>query len=1191
MTTTTEVYLPCDVGRVRVKLGFGDTLSPLEETALRVIAALSPAAGANPERPDPPSEPIVPRAEIGMVAALLGLGYRLVLDLVHDLWRAGYLVVDYSTNTIGLTQDVRDTLASGQLARLRGAESEDCTADLMVERLTGYVMPSDGPGAPADPRLAIRFLANDTGLTDASHADIEQAVRRWLAGKRQGRDRRILSIRSAPEDRAAGAARRWYQLAVQVGINPDTDGLTISVIDHRFPAERRERAGDRLTRLAQERPLETWVIQLRSAAEQRLVTPPPVEEVISRLATSIARGTTLPAGTRRAEHLEWAAESRRIVGLIDDRIAREAEVEPVIGGEAHTAAVSRLIGEARTQIVLVSPRIVDYVLERFRPGLLGAIDRGVQVVILWGGEYKGKLAENVRNALDSLSRRAKTAPVLRAQVSANTAARMVICDNRTALVTSRDLFSTTRERLDIGLLLRSPDGQDNALLSDLLGWTRVNMPGALSTSVLRQATRFTAADSADRDGRTRPRQGLPEALPEDAAETGAVQAWLMGWEAHLAGLRAELSSRPLPSVRIVEDGAHRELLWQALRKAERRVVIMSGQISDEVISSRLIDAITMLLVRGVAVTIGYDEHGGAERGKGALAALTDLAETHPTLLTVHGRGGHAKALVWDDEVTVGSYSYLFHVGYGTVGGRNMLPSELSVRLTDPALADEIAAACGEPPDITARVRSQGSGAARPVPEVDQDALAVAQRILNRAVSSRPGELIRAELRSVANPWPVLGILDRLGDPAIRRTAIAYCLAQGAPDAGTGAHWRDRLVTELVSAGLFTEARILRTGSADGVNGQGEVADVGPRAPRTTILAALSRDGGSGDDALLTAAFESDLSADERAALRAMCIRELLMSDSSDARDALEILPGDDGGWGELASLAMAYYRRAVGAPTAQLMREVSRQRQAGVWLDAAWDRLELALIEAEPIPKTLDGAKKTKAALYNDNGVLGRLRAMAARRDTAALRALVEDKFPARHLAAQVAGDLLDQTWREVAPLSDLLLGRPRIKYVKRLAAVVSAARDLATAGESADLTAESRSAAELLAAASELADGYQRLRPLLELTGDAGPLAAAVITDTIPRLDRLMAGLSAEPEIPDADSVPDGDAGAVDAGLDEGSDRDGLSLWPGKWQYPGLAVALWAAEPDPARIRALLLRDLVDPLSPTQTARPDRRR
>jgi signal transduction histidine kinase len=1223
--TAAEVYLPCDVGHVRVNLGFGDTLSPLEETALRVILALSapfaPAVGS----PDQPAErggastapDAVPRADIGMLATLLGLGYRVVLDLVHDLWRAGYLAVDFGTNAIWLTQEVQEKLASGQLATLRGAQTEDCTAELMVERLTGHVMYSRGPLAPADPRLAVRFLGTDTGLAEASHADIHQAVRDWLGQERQGRQRRILSIRSAPVDRSAGATRRWYQLGVQAELNPDTDDLVITVTDRRFPAGRRDRASDRLTRLAQEKPLEEWVIQLRNAAERRLVAPQPAELVIGQLAARIASGMSVPAGKRRAEHLEWAHESRRIAGLIHDRITHEAEAELVVGGEAHAAAVSRLIDEARTQLVLVCPRIADIALERLRPQLRAAVDRGVQVVILWGGEYKATLRDNVRNALDSLARRARTAPMLRAQVSANTDVRMVIRDNRAALVTSRDLLATARERAEIGILLRRPDARDSAVLSELLGWARVNMPGSMSTSVLRHADRFDGTRAADPERRADPaRERLPEEPPEESAEngaeSGAVRAWVMRWEAHLTALRTELASRPLPAVRLVEDGAHRELLWYALRRVQRRVVVASGQLSDEVINSRMIDAITMLLARGVAVTIGYDQQAGADRGKGALAALADLTETYPTLLTVSGAAGHTRALVWDDDVSVGSYSYLFHAGYGTVGGRYMLPSELSVRLTDPVLADQVAAACGEPPEVTARVSGQAAAPMTPAPQISEDALAVAQRILNRAGDPRPGELVRAELRSVPDPWPVLDLLDRLADPALRRTAIAYCLTHGEPDAPTAARWRGRLVVELVRGGLFTEARILRAGTMHdhgppegtsaphGSPGPASAGGVSEEpAPRPKILAALSRRGQPDGDVLLEAACEDDLTADERAALRAACVGELLESGSTDAKDALEMLAPGDGPWGELAGLAITYHENAAEASTGELMREVSRQHRVDTWLDGAWDRLEIALIEAEPVPKALDGAKKTKAALYKDSGVLGRLRNMAARRDLPALRTLVTAEFPARPRAAEVAGDLLDRTWRTVAPLSDLLDGRPRAKYIKRLAEVVSAARDLAAAGEPAGVTADGGPGGNsghasvawhpvLLAAAGELAESYQRLRPALENADDAGPLAVAVANDVLPGLDRLMSGLSAERETADAvgseSEAPSHEAGPTPDG--GGPEWTVVPRWQRRWQYPELAAALWAGEADPAGASALLLRDLVEPLPPAQTAR-----
>ena len=43
--------------------------------------------------------------------------------------------------------------------------------------------------------------------------------------------------------------------------------------------------------------------------------------------------------------------------------------------------------------------------------------------------------------------------------------------------------------------------------------------------------------------------------------------------------------------------------------------------------------------------------------------------------------------MWDDDVVVGSFNYLSYSGYGSSGGRHLMRSELSVRLTGAALAD------------------------------------------------------------------------------------------------------------------------------------------------------------------------------------------------------------------------------------------------------------------------------------------------------------------------------------------------------------------------------------------------------------------------------------------------------------------------------------------------------------------------
>jgi signal transduction histidine kinase/phosphatidylserine/phosphatidylglycerophosphate/cardiolipin synthase-like enzyme len=1179
--TAAEVYLPCDVGHVRVKLGFRDTLSPLEETALRVIAAMeADDDGARPGH----------GTDVRELASFLGLGYRVVLDLVHDLWRAGYLVVDFSSNAIGLSPNVRELLEEGRLTELAGVEAEDRDVELMVERLTGFVMPSRGPRAPGDRRLAVRFMGTNLGLADAGQAEVNQAIRSWLRYREtprggdgadedelmpRGRERRILSVRAAPQDRSAPAGRRWYRLDVQAEINEASGRLIITVVDKRFPADRRELASDRLTRLAEEFPREPFVTRLRAIAEEKLVVPPPLEEVIDRLAARVADGESVPSGQRRREHLEWMDESGRIDGMIGDRLAHEVDAELVVGGVEHSAVVAQLIDDAQTQLVIACPWITDHGLERITPQLRKAIDRGVQVVIVWGIGHQATLPENVGNALDSLARQSRTAPMLRPQVSANTHAKLVVCDDRAALVTSRNVLSATRERPEAGLLLRVPDDHENAAIRDLLGWVSINMPGSDSRSVM-NADRFPGrpAPAVGEPPGSAPRPVAPANAPvtvqpeeptEDPDQPGAVRAWTLAWTEHIAALRTRLADRPRPAVRLVEDGAHRELLWLALRIAERRVVIASGQVTDEVVNERMVDAIGGLLVRGVAVTIGYDGNGAADRGQAALAALADLSATYPDLLRLNPSTGHAKVLVWDDDVVVGSFNYLSYSGYGSSGGRHLMRSELSVRLTSAALADSVAAFCGEPAEVTARVSGSRAEPAAAPPGFGLPAMATAQRILTPAPGQRPGTAVRAELAGTDDPWPVLEALERLGNATVRRSAIAYCLAYHAADvsADVVTHWRRRLVDELVCVGAFVEAAILRGADPD------ETA-----SPRLLTLAALARRGMPDNGVVLfDAVTQDDLTADEQAALLMVATGGLLASGDDVAMDVVtHLAPAVNGPWTDLAGLTLEYGKQATGASIAELMRAIAGQRDQEERQQAAWDRLELALLEADFVPKNLDGARKTHAALFHDIGIFGRLRGIAARHDLAALQNLVEAELPARPRADELAGSIVDAVWRDVAPLNELLTGRPRAKYVRRLAEVVASARDLVAPSPPASDDAGGVTAGaphpDLLAAARMLADGYRQIRPALTTVPGqlAAPAAEAVLAD----LDELMSGHPASTDHRGAAAVGD----------------DILREWPGRWQYPELATELQAEPHTSERLPELLLRDLVDPIPPEETAR-----
>lgn len=1176
MSGDITLYVPCEIGHVRVKLGFGSTLSPLEETALQVIGA---AGGIGDDLP-------AQAVDVRTIGKLMGLGHRVVLDLVHDLWRAGHLVLDFGSGTLGLSPRVHELWLASRLSELSSVETEERTVELMIEGLTGYVMPSHGPWTPGDSETAVRLFGMQRTFADAAQADLHAAVRNWLwrmgraeqpadseaesptdlpATSTWARDRRIMSIRKPTADRRSGGGQRWLRMQVQSEYHEASDRLVVTVTDNRLPADRREQASDLLTRLAEENPREPFVMRLRRAAEQNLPEPPGLEELIQRMADEAAQCATTIAGQRRNEHGNLAADARRIDGMLAARFAREVEVEPVTGGREHAAVLQRLIENAEKQLVLVCPFVTYPALEGLIPVLRTAIGKGVQIVIVWGIGYKYALPDDVANALDSLTRLSRSTPLLRPQVPARTHAKLVIRDNREALVTSWNMLSAGRARSEAGVLLRAHQDGGEQAIHDLLGWVRTNVPGGISRSVLQYPEHFgRPARPAEPPPATRQ---IPEPPPEDEQPEG-VQAWSLAWQAYAGGLRRELTARHRPSVRLVEDGTHREVLWHALRHARRRLVITSGRLSDEVVDGRVTEALTRLLGQGVAVTIGYDERGSTDRFEGAFAALSGLAAAYPGLCTLHVGSGHAKVLIWDDEVAVGSFNYLSQAGYGIHGGRHLNSTELSVRFRDAALADRLAAACGEPEEITSRVSGTAAGAApEPLaPPPDPAVAGALQRIVNAAAGDgKPvAPVVRETLASIPDPWPVL---DKLDDGPVRRMAAAYCLAERArgADPAVLSRTRARLIGDLWRSGHFMEAAVLRTLEPDeGATPQPLVA-----------MAVAGRGLPGGADAMLRAA-ESDLTGDEAAALLIAAVGEVLASqDESAMLAATELAPQAGGAWARLADLAVTFAENTTGAPIAGLLGSAAAERQLTARLTGAWERLEVKLLDAQPLPSTIDGARKTHAALFKDSGPFGRLGDLIRRHDLPALARFVDTEFSARSRLDEAIGELLDRTWREAAPRTELFLGRPRAMYVRRLTEVVAAARELLALAAAADQPPAEHHP-DLLTAATTLADEYARLRDELAAPGElAAPLAGAVRAE----IDALLAGEMPTPRATPLTGQQDGMASI-------------LAAWPGRWRYPGLAARLHACGEDSTALptsdaAALLLEGLAaGPLAPPEAAR-----
>src|SRR5262249_42223339 len=122
--------------------------------------------------------------------------------------------------------------------------------------------------------------------------------------------------------------------------------------------------------------------------------------------------------------------------------------------------------------------------------------------------------------------------------------------------------------------------------------------------------------------------GAPPEAHEDGA-AGRVRAWSDAWLQTAAQLRLALAGRTLPSATPVIDGQHRDLLWQALRRAERRLIIASPEVDATIVDGPLGRRLAARLEAGVAVTICYARTTGTPD---QITTLTELSRDYPELM-------------------------------------------------------------------------------------------------------------------------------------------------------------------------------------------------------------------------------------------------------------------------------------------------------------------------------------------------------------------------------------------------------------------------------------------------------------------------------------------------------------------------------------------------------------------------------
>ncbi len=120
-----------------------------------------------------------------------------------------------------------------------------------------------------------------------------------------------------------------------------------------------------------------------------------------------------------------------------------------------------------------------------------------------------------------------------------------------------------------------------------------------------------------------------------------------------------MAARTLPSVTLVEDSAHRDALWEAVRSTSRQVVVAGDIIAPTVVRQPFVAALTERAESGVRVDLLYRYVRSQAADPRELLAK---ASTSAPRFKVHQGQSAARALIWDDELIVGSFDFLSHDG-------------------------------------------------------------------------------------------------------------------------------------------------------------------------------------------------------------------------------------------------------------------------------------------------------------------------------------------------------------------------------------------------------------------------------------------------------------------------------------------------------------------------------------------------
>jgi hypothetical protein len=1057
VTTSVPISIPCDEVTVRVRVGLGDQLAEVEKAVLRVITV---------------SEW---HRSIDNLVEVLGLGPRMLADVLRDLWRGGHVMIDMHKGLVRPSPDVERRVraerglgdrAAGTLDELPTGQIITEEYPILLDKLTGHAFAGASRPGPLSSRAAVPVDSSGIRIEDTTIAQRLDAVQQALRLRRRsggdgeppefaaaGRERRVMGVALAPRELRRPEGRRW--LAADVKVTRTAGGrFVVELFCEQLPEANRLHGAQRLTDLVNEWPNEPFVRMLVEAEADDLAPAATLEGTMAELDERIRDLAAAPRNSAAEADRLVRRDAGRAVELLERRMRDEVGATLVRGAAQHTVELRGIIEAARHQLVIVSPTLTYPAVSGVANALRDAMDRGVQVVVLWGRLARDDVAPEVANLMHSLRRygaaeAAASTQMLWTRQSSRVNVGLAVADDTVALVTPRHLLGRGSQSVpdQYGVRIEGPDPALGSPVHELLRWARNMFADPRMVAAIRyRAGEFPAAAEPPAEFVKRRevpgylRTHLPDPVTDDGSgvtDAGTrLQSTAQVWADWARELRRAVADGP-PWMSLVMNAGHRDVLWDALRRARRRLVVHSTRIGPAVVDAAFGAELEARLGANAQVTILYQAVDG--NAAPAVQLLEERAEAHPATMVSrrHDGGG---LLVVDDELLITGFDLL-----GDDGGAPAVQRELGVRIRGGRLADQVRYDDAE--DAPAIDRP----AVAPPTRAELETSLVVNRILH--LSGSAGQTALAPVRTAPDPWSLLDRVsaDGAGPELLRRAVAAALGRRPLPLPAEAARWRRWLIEDRWRDQAFQEAAILGHGLPD---------DSADRPGPLLVRCAALRGYAAGQESLETAALQAALAAPGDPIVVAYAVllaTEMLLGlDRNEPEPAADpgvhvdllaenleslVLPELTPPWDEFAAAAVAYARAThVPLPMARIAEDVGRGAEPEPAADG-WQHLTALVSRARQTTFPFQSGIKTHANLFHDSGHFGRLAAIAERRQIEELHRWLPT-VPAKQL-----GDYLDRMTALAAPGQDTIDGSRRRYYLEKLEAAVRAAHKLARAG------------------------------------------------------------------------------------------------------------------------------------------------